>query len=304
MDEWVNRWVLGPEDHAAYLRNLGADRLHRLRGRAAVDAWRYDLDKLMPDGLPDKPAGSLETMTTAAATVMREVMEANGLDTILAGIGSANLAAWLAHRELRSEGKAADLVAEVGFVGYDPRPADPFIFNFCNIPTCTARLDVNAALGVLVSGSRARCLGALGAGQVDRQGNINSTDVPGVMRLVGSGGAADVANGARKLVVVVPLSPMRLVEKVPYITAPGDRVSAVVTHRCVLEKDETGDLVLTRLLPHPGLSEQETVDKIRERCGWDLKVAGQLQEMAPPSSEQLNLLRSFDPRKAFLGEPG
>jgi len=304
LQEWVERWVLGPADHDAYLRALGASRLHRLRGRAATDAWRLDLDELLPDGPSRAPAGPLEAMTVAAAQVITELVEAGGHDTILAGIGTANLAAWIAHRGLRQAGRAVDLVAEVGFVGYDPRPGDPFIFNFSNIPTCRARLDVERALGVLVGGARARALGALGAGQVDRRGDINSTKVPGVMHLVGSGGAADVAAGARDLVVVVPLEPMRLVERVPYVTARGDRVRAVVTQRGVFEKDEDGELVLTRLLLRPGRSETEAVEAIRARCGWPLKVAASPAVLPPPAPEELALLRRFDPRRSFIGQPG
>ena len=67
LDEWVNYWVLEPGDHEGYLQRLGADRLHRLRGRAAVDAWQYDLQKLLPAGPGDRPAGPLERMTVAAA---------------------------------------------------------------------------------------------------------------------------------------------------------------------------------------------------------------------------------------------
>jgi acyl CoA:acetate/3-ketoacid CoA transferase alpha subunit/acyl CoA:acetate/3-ketoacid CoA transferase beta subunit len=304
LDLWIDKWVLGPGDHDGYLRRLGASRLHCLRGRAASDAWRLDLAELLPDGPSTDPAGSLETMTVAAARIVGEIARRAGHDTILAGIGAANLAAWLAHRALRASGHTVELVAEVGFIGYQPRPADPFIFNFANIPTCTARLDVHATLGVLVGGARHRCVAALGAGQVDRVGNINSTKIPNVMHLVGSGGAADVAAGANDVVVVLPLAHARLVDRVPYVTARGERVRAVVTHRGVFEKNDEGELVLTRLLPHPGRSEQEAVEGIQKRCGWPLQIAPQLREVAPPTAEELQLLRSFDPRRSFIGDAG
>jgi acyl CoA:acetate/3-ketoacid CoA transferase alpha subunit/acyl CoA:acetate/3-ketoacid CoA transferase beta subunit len=302
LQEWVERWVLGPGDHPGYLRRLGASRLHRLRGRVASDAWRYDLDELLPEGPPEQAAGPIESMIVAAGHLLEERAQRAGYDTILAGIGAANLAAWLARRALRSAGLAVDLVAEVGFVGYDPRPGDPFIFNFANIPTCTARLDVLYTLGVLVGGSRNRCLAALGAGQVDRLGNLNSTKIPGGLRLVGSGGAADAAAGAREVLAVLPLGPMRLVDRVPYLTAPGEKVRTVVTHLGVFEKDEGGELVLTRILPHPGRTLLETVEEIRHRCGWPLRVAAHLEEERAPTGEELRLLRRFDPRRAFLGK--
>ena len=304
LKKWVEYWVLGPADHAAYLRRLGAPRLHRLRGRAAADAWRLDLEELLPGGPPDAPAGPLEAMTVAAARLAAERVRAERLDTILAGIGSANLAAWLAHRALRASGEVVDLVAEVGLIGYVPNPGDPFIFNFSNVPTSTARLDAEIALGALVCGARSRCLGLLGAGQVDLRGDINSTKVPGAVRLVGSGGAADVAAGAREIVVVLPLAPGRLVERVPYVTARGEKVRAVVTHKGIFVKNARGDLALVRLLPHPGKSDAEAVEEIRGRCGFPLEVAGTLTTEPPPTAGELALLRSFDPRRAFIGKPG
>ncbi|MEM0215197.1 MAG: hypothetical protein QXI54_06375 [Archaeoglobaceae archaeon] len=55
------------------------------------------------------------------------------------GIGDSNLSAWIAYYIMREKGFSAELVAEVGFYGYSPRPANPFVFNTANIPTCKRR---------------------------------------------------------------------------------------------------------------------------------------------------------------------
>ena len=60
--------------------------------------------------------------------------------------------AWLATYLLRQEDYEIDVMAEVGFFGYLPRPADPFIFNVTNIPTCKMLTDISEVLGMFVGG--------------------------------------------------------------------------------------------------------------------------------------------------------
>src|SRR5439155_2554998 len=125
-----------------------------------------------------------------------------GHRVVLAGAGMSNLAAWLAAYELADEGTVVELAAEMGLVGYWPRPGEPMLFNQRNFPTCTMLADIDWTLSILVGGANARAVGALGAAQVDRYGNINSTLIPGERLLTGSGGANDVATCAAETVVV------------------------------------------------------------------------------------------------------
>jgi acyl CoA:acetate/3-ketoacid CoA transferase beta subunit len=186
-------------------------------------------------------------------------------------------------------------------VGYLPRPAEPFVFSFRNFPSSKMLTDIVHVMGIFMGGGQNRCLGSLAAGQIDKHGNINSTLVPGVTSITGSGGANDIASSAREVVVTLAQSPQRFVDKVPYVTAPGTRVTAVVSDRGVYEKDDAhGELVLSGVFA--GRPEAESVAAAREACGWDLRVAPRLSRLEPPTAEELRLVRLFDPRRYFLGE--
>lgn len=299
---WIEEWMLGVPDQAAYLAKLGAGRVQDVRERAHPEFWRREVESLEErlTRMPERPSAS-EHMVVAAARLIGERVRQERYSTCLAGVGNAHLAAWLAVLDLRAAGVEVELVAEVGMIGYAPRPADPFVFAFRNIPTSKMLTDIVHALGIVVGGAGSRCIGSLAAGQVDRFGNINSTLIPGTAYITGSGGANDVAAGAREVIVTLPQSRRRFVEKTPYVTAPGDRVTAVVSDRAIYEKLEGGgELVLTGLLGDG--PEAEQVAAARASCGWDVKVADRLRPAVRPTTEELRLVRLFDPRRYFLGD--
>ena len=113
-------------------------------------------------------------MIITAGNLISRICQEQSYLTILAGQGASNLAAWLAMYNLRDQGINIDLVAELGFIGYSPQPGSPFIFNFANIPQCKMLSDSFVTMETLVTGPNNRCLGALGAAQIDIMGNINS----------------------------------------------------------------------------------------------------------------------------------
>jgi hypothetical protein len=242
-----------------------------------------------------------EMMVVAAGRLLAEKVRERGYRTFLAGVGNSNLAAWLAAYELKAAGQDVELMAETGMVGYLPRPAEPFVFSFRNFPSSKMLTDIFHVMGIFMGGSENRCLGSLAAGQIDKHGNINSTLIPGAQYITGSGGANDIASSAREVVVTLNQSRRRFVDKVPYITAPGRRVSTVVSDLGVYQKpDEDGELVLTGVFATT--AETEAVRAAREACGWELRVAPVLRRFDSPSAEELRLIRLFDPRRYFLGE--
>ncbi len=304
MEAWVREWVLEPEDHDQYLKKLGFEHIWFLKGRAATDSWRSELASRIDDIRQDEGYNATEMMIIEASRLLKERIAGNGYRTILAGIGASNLAAWKAWYDLRRVDYTVDLMSEVGFFGYTPLPGDPFIFNFRNFPTCTMLTDVFAILGSLVAAESNRAVGVLGAGQVDRFGNINSTKIPEYnLFLVGSGGACDVALGAQEMMVTVEQDKLRMMERVSYVTAPGERVRTVVTTMGVYEKlPGEEELVLTAYFPEAGGSEREAVENIRSRCGWDPRVADRLRRVDPPTRDELYDIRIFDPRRYFIGD--
>jgi acyl CoA:acetate/3-ketoacid CoA transferase beta subunit len=169
------------------------------------------------------------------------------------------------------------------------------LFNQRNFPSCTMLADIDTTLSLVIGGGNARSVGSLGAAQVDKRGNINSTLIPGETLLMGSGGANDVATCATETVLVVSQSKERYLDRVPYVTAPGDRVTRLVSTLGVYEKDQ-GEFVLA------GVFDSDTTaaaKECRERCGWDLKVARQVETLPPPSTEEIRTLRVFDPQGWF-----
>jgi acyl CoA:acetate/3-ketoacid CoA transferase beta subunit len=163
--------------------------------------------------------------------------------------------------------------------------------------------DVHTVLGSMVGAESNRAIGVLGAGQVDRRGNVNSTKVPEYkLFLVGSGGACDVALGAREMLVTVVQEKLRTPETVSYITAPGKRVRTLVTNMGVFEKPPgEEDFVLTACFPATGADEREVVERIGAQCGWELRVARKLRRVEPPQRDELYDVRIFDPSRYFLG---
>lgn len=300
---WIEKWILNPADHNDYLRQLGAERLLYLRGKSAADAWCSETAGQGSDMETDTPPNALETMAVIGSRIIAERCRQQGYDSILAGIGMANLCAWLAHHQLQKNGHRADLLAEVGMAGYYPRPSDPTAFSYHNNHSCKFLSNIETILGYLVGGASSRCMGILGAGQIDAAGNVNATKIPGVTYLVGSGGANDVAATSREAMVVMNAGRERLLPRVPYITYPGDNIRTLVTDLGVFEKDpDSGRFVLTAFIPTDAqTSRDQCIEKIRANVGWDLTIAPRLERTGSPTRAELTLLRLFDPQRFFIG---
>ncbi|HEY6349225.1 MAG TPA: CoA-transferase [Candidatus Angelobacter sp.] len=177
-----------------------------------------------------------------------------------------------------------------------------------NILGATQCLDMGSVMGLLQSG-RVN-LGFLGAAEVDRYGNLNSTQVSGkngMVRLPGSGGACDIASLAQRFVALLEHSRHRLPGRVSYITSPGNGdgagwrrraglprggPAAVITTKCILRFGEDGEAFLSTI--HPGV----TVDDVVANTGWKLKVSEPLQTTPEPDDAELKAIREYD-KKGF-----
>jgi glutaconate CoA-transferase subunit B len=130
----------------------------------------------------------------------------------------------------------------------------------------------------------------LGAAQVDRHANLNSTVIGDYLhprtRLPGAGGAPEIATGCAEVVVIAPHSPRTFVERLDFKTTRGERTTTVITDLGVLEP-VAGELTLTAL--HPDV----TVEAVQENTGWDLKVAADLRVSEVPTAEELKALREL-----------
>jgi glutaconate CoA-transferase, subunit B len=233
-----------------------------------------------------------EVMTIAAA---RELVDG---EIVLVGVGPPNAAANLARR---LDAPGCVLIYESGAIGARPQ----------RLPLSIGDDDLAAAAQDLVSvpemfnywiGGGRIDVGFLGASQIDRVGNINTTvigdyDSPKV-RLPGAGGAPEIAASAHRILVLVRHSPRSFVAEVDFITSVGRELdhhatgnghgSAVITDLGVLRPSpDDGELELVAL--HPGVE----LDQVRKATGWPLRVREPLQTTEPVTERELTELRAL-----------
>ncbi len=238
-----------------------------------------------------------EMMTVVAARALRD-------ETVcVVGIGLPSTAANLARL---THAPRTVLVYESGTIGSKPDTLPLSIGDGELAETADAVVPVPEIFAYWLQGGRID-VGFLGAAQIDRFGNLNSTvigdyDSPKV-RLPGGGGAPEIAALAGEVIVIINQSERTFVEKLHFLSSvgygsgKGDRErmkmtgggpTTVITDLGVLRPDpESCELTLTEV--HPG----ESVDEAREACGWELRVAGDVSESDPPSDEELRVLREL-----------
>lgn len=302
-EDWINYWVLECKDHKEYLNRLGYDRLMSLKGKADKNSWIYDIDS-KSDGIAEHESyTSSELMVITTSRIIQEKVLGKSYKNVLGGIGLSSLAAALAYYCLKEKKQEyIDLLVETGFYGYAPRPGDPFVFNFANIPTNKIQSNFIDILNFFAGGNLNQCLGVLATGQVDKYGNLNSTRLEDGRYLVGAGGSNDISNGACEVIVVLRQSKKRFVKKIPYISSKGDRITTLVSNLGVFEKpDRTGELILTRCLPDETSSSLEkSIRKVKDNCGWDLRISNNVKEIASPTNDELQIIRLLDPKGDFI----
>jgi acyl CoA:acetate/3-ketoacid CoA transferase alpha subunit/acyl CoA:acetate/3-ketoacid CoA transferase beta subunit len=288
LDEWIKEWILHCGDHGQYLAKLGEGRVAALKGRAV----RTIGESAPPLPVEDEDAifAPKEMMLIALAREILNSVNAHGHKLVLAGAGVAATAAFLAYYQLKSAG--FELGTGNGQVGYTPVPGEPILASEAGVRRSKLLTDTIMMQGVFVGGENNKCLSILGAGQMDKYGNINSTKTSKGKFLVGSGGANDALN-AREAIICLDQSKDRFVDKLAYVTGRGNAVTTVVSTMGVFRKPNPQDeLHLVACLPDAhNRSLDERIEEIGNHCGWDLKTAPAVEEMPKPSPEELRLLR-------------
>jgi len=194
-------------------------------------------------------------------------------------------------------------------------PAEELIYTMAdgpNLTGATALGDMLSVMGPLASGKVD--VGLLGAAQVDKYGNLNSTRVSGehgTVRLPGSGGACDIACMAGRIVTLMKHDRARLVERVDYITSPGwgdgpgwrkarglpgGGPSALITTRGVI-RFEAPDRIGYLEAYHPG----EKIGTIKAETGWKLPVAKDCRATKDPTPEELAAIERYDSNGFWTG---
>lgn len=251
---------------------------------------------------------SSELMISASARALL------GEKVVFVGVGMPNIACNLAQRTVAPN---LELVYESGVFG--ARPArlplsigDPTLVSGATSVCSMPDLFMNYLQGGLIE------VAFLGAAQIDRFGNLNSTVIGSYaqpkVRLPGSGGACEIAIHAKKVFLITPLSKRTFVEKLDFITSPGHLDGSpaarrnlgmpgggpqvVVTNKAVFGFDQDSREMVIKSL-HPGVN----FDEVQAEISWPLKSIPELEETAPPNSEELRIMREeLDPDGIYTGK--
>jgi glutaconate CoA-transferase subunit B len=229
------------------------------------------------------------------------------------GVGLSMLAGYFAKRNHAPDMRT---FTEGGIFGSTPVGGLPWGIECTRISAnATSFTNVLDALGFLVGSGRCD-VGIIGAAQVDKFGNVNTTgiwDVPPWkagryvlprIRLNGSGGATDIAVGCKRYLIMLAHEKKRFAERVDYISSPGYLTggdarekanfigggpSAIITTLGILRPNPlTKEFCLDAYFPF------SSIEEIRENTGWDLKVSPDVRIVPEPTEEELKNLREVD----------
>jgi glutaconate CoA-transferase subunit B len=238
-----------------------------------------------------------ETMIVAAARALHDGA------VCFVGIGKPSTAANLA---LRTHAPNLVLIYESGTLGAKPDRLPLSIGDGVLADTADAVIAIPEVFNYWLQAGRVD-IGFLGGAQLDRFANINTTVIgpyedPKV-RLPGAGGAPEIAASCGEVLIVMRQSRRSFVDRVDFITSfgfgsgPGERERLglrgrgpvkVITDLGILEPDpDSCELTLTAV--HPGVA----VEDVRAATGWDLRVATDLATTAPPTDNELHVLRDL-----------
>src|SRR5256714_5032492 len=242
---------------------------------------------------PASPAPERETAeyTTDEMMAVEAARRLSDGMVCFVGIGLPSLAANLARR---THAPGCVLVYESGAIGAKPQHLPLSIGDGELAETAVAVVSVPEMFSYWLQGGRID-VGFLGAAQIDRHGNLNSTvigeyEAPKV-RLPGGGGAPEIATGVNDIFVLLRQTPRAFVERLDFTTSLGSRVRVVVTDLGVLEPID-GELTLTRV--HLGA----TMEQARAATAWPLQVAADVRQTEPPTPSELSALRSLTVKEA------
>ena len=252
---------------------------------------------------------------TCTANELLAVMGARALaddTTVFAGVGAPLMAAALAQR---THAPGLTMVLEGGVVGPSFKPGE------LPISTNEMRAGYRAQMlpgitDVFLLAQRGFLdVGFIGGAQIDQYGNLNTSAIGGydtpAVRLPGSGGANDIISLCREVMILTVHEKRRFTERVDFITSPGylsggdarrksgllfGGVSRMVTTLGLFDFEPVSRRMRLIAL-HPGVG----VADVQANTGFEVLVSAQLTTTAAPTDEELDILRTLDPRRQFIG---
>ncbi len=241
-----------------------------------------------------------EMMIIAAARALKND------DVCFVGIGAPSAACNVARL---THAPGITLIYESGTMGSAPQVLPLSIGDGELCSSAVTTVSVPEMFRYWLQGGRIS-IGFLGAAQIDRFGNINTTVIgpyekPKV-RLPGAGGAPEIATSCGEIFVTLKQAQRSMVEKIDFFTSFGhgeggdhrQRIgittkgpTLLITDLAIWKPDpETKEFTIVSL--HPGV----TRDKVQETCGWRVKFAAGLEETPAPTLTELLTLRDLQER--------
>jgi glutaconate CoA-transferase subunit B len=250
----------------------------------------------MPDFTPD------EMMTIAASRAL------TSSDVCFVGIGAPSAACNVARL---THAPDITLIYESGTIGTAPSVLPLSIGDGELCETAVTTVSVPEMFRYWLQGGRIT-VGFLGAAQLDKFGNINTTVIGDYhhpkTRLPGGGGAPEIASSCQQIYITLKQSKRGMVEKIDFFTSfgHGDGGDArlklglstagptlLITDLAIWKPDpETKEFTVVSL--HPGV----TREQVQDTCGWTVKFADTLEETPAPTALELKTLRDLKARTA------
>lgn len=248
-----------------------------------------------------------EIMTIAASRTLKDG------EVCFVGIGLPSAACNLARL---THAPNIVLIYESGTIGCRPEVLPLSIGDGDLCETAVTTVSVPELFRYWLQGGRIS-VGFLGAAQIDRFGNINTTVIGDYrhpkVRLPGGGGAPEISTSCGEVFVVMPQSKRSFVDHIDFVTSLGNGdgqtresmgiktkgPTRIITDLCVMEPEvESKEFAVTSI--HPGV----TRDQIRAHTGWAVRFAAEVLTTEPPSKSELEILRDLNARTASAhGKP-
>jgi glutaconate CoA-transferase subunit B len=263
--------------------------------------------------MSDAPTGQEAAFSRSEMMIVAAARALAGQRVCFVGVGLPNIAVNLAKRTVAPE---LELVYEAGVFGARPARLPLSIGDPTIVSGATAVVSMLELFGYYLQRGLID-VGFLGAAQIDRFGNINTTVIGDYAhpktRLPGSGGACEIAINAREVFVIMRQSTRSFVDKIDFRTSPGNlggaeasaRIrkeqgwlgrgpSVVVTDLGIYHFDDEGQMRLDSL--HPGA----TLEQVQAAMAWAPKVADDLATTPAPTTEELRIIRAdLDPEGVY-----
>jgi glutaconate CoA-transferase, subunit B len=208
------------------------------------------------------------------------------------GVGLPSVAACVAREKYAPD---VTLIYESGAIGAKPTVPPLSIADIELAETASLIVSVPEIFAYWLQAGRID-IGFVGAAQIDRFANINSTVIGDYaapkIRLPGAGGAPQIAANTREVVVIMRQSTKAFVAYLDFLTTPRCKgPTTVITDLGIMQTNgATGELALTSI--HPDV----TLEQVREATAWPLEVSSELRETVAPSLEELAVLREVNAR--------